>query len=152
MRLFKNLKKRWRSKMKTIVVSGLVIIEKGKLLVNKDNKDDFYKLPGGTIGEGEELEDACKRKVLEEINGEIEMIKPLYPKILYENPTTKEKMKVILINYLAKLLNKSEIRPKNQTLGIKWVFIKDILDNNKANVSPNTLELIKKMVEKRDIK
>ena len=33
--------------MKTIVASGPVIIQNGKLLVNKDDKDEFYKLPGG---------------------------------------------------------------------------------------------------------
>jgi len=45
---------------KTIIASGPVIIENGKLLVNKDNKDDFYKLPGGTVEEGiEEMEEAC---------------------------------------------------------------------------------------------
>ena len=42
---------------KTIIASGPVIIENGKLLVNKDN---FYKLPGGTVEEGiEEMEEAC---------------------------------------------------------------------------------------------
>ena len=37
---------------KFIIASGLVIIEDQKLMVNKDDKDDFYKLPGGTIEEG----------------------------------------------------------------------------------------------------
>ena len=36
-----------------IVASGPVIMEDNKLLVNKDDKDDFYKLPGGTIEEGD---------------------------------------------------------------------------------------------------
>jgi mutator protein MutT len=137
---------------KFLVASGPVIIENGRLLVDKDEKDDFWKLPGGTINEGEELEDACKRKVKEEINGEIEIIKPLYPKILYENPTTKEKMKIILINYLAKLLNPNEIKSSGNTQEIKWVEIKEILENNKANVSPNTLHLIKKMNEANETK
>jgi ADP-ribose pyrophosphatase YjhB (NUDIX family) len=61
---------------KVIVASGPVIIEDGKLLVNKDNKDDFYKLPGGTIEENsEDLEEACHREVKEEINGEVEIIR-----------------------------------------------------------------------------
>lgn len=46
--------------MKYIIASGPVIIENGRLLVNKDDKDDFYKLPGGTIEEDvESLEEAC---------------------------------------------------------------------------------------------
>ena len=55
------------SEGKFIIASGPVIIEKGKLLVNKDNKDDFYKLPGGTIETGiEDLEQACHRETKEE--------------------------------------------------------------------------------------
>jgi len=61
--------------MKTIVASGHIIIENGKLLVIKDNKDDFYKIPGGTIGEDISLEDACKREVKEEINANNKTIK-----------------------------------------------------------------------------
>jgi len=38
---------------KIIIASGSVILEGGKLLVNKDDKDDFYKLPGGTIEKGD---------------------------------------------------------------------------------------------------
>ena len=129
--------------MKYIIASGPVIIEKGKLLVIKDNKDDFYKLPGGTVREGESLEHACIRKAKEECNAEIEIIKPLSPNILYENPQTKEKMVIVLINYLAKLKNKSKIKPIHPIKEIKWISIENIKLGNK-NVSPNVKELIKK--------
>jgi len=33
------------------------------------------------------------------------------PNILYENPTTKEKMVIVLINYLARLKNPRDIKP-----------------------------------------
>jgi len=134
--------------MKTIIASGPVIIEDGKLLVDKDDKDDFYKLPGGTIKENSEtLEEACHRKVKEEINGEIEIIKPLHPKVLWENPQTKEKMTIILVSYQAKLLNKNEIKPIAPTQEIKWLDLKEI-DKWKNQVSPYTQFLI----EKGDIK
>lgn len=129
---------------KFIIASGPVIIEDGKLLVDKDNKDDFYKLPGGTIQEGmEDLEQACHRKVKEEINGEIEIIKPLHPKILWENPQTKEKMVIVLVSYLAKLKNKSEIRPIFPTQEIKWLDLKNV-EEWKSSVSPYTQFLIEK--------
>ena len=133
---------------KYIIASGPVIIEDGKLLVDKDNKDDFYKLPGGSIQEGsEDLETACHRKVKEEINGEIEMIKPMHPQVLWENPQTKEKMTIILVGYQAKLKNKDEIKPLPPTQEIKWLDLKDI-DSWKDKVSPYTQYLI----EKGDIK
>jgi len=57
--------------MKKIVASGPVIMEDGKLLVSKDSKDDFYKIPGGTVEEGETLKQCCIREVKEETNGDI---------------------------------------------------------------------------------
>ncbi|MBU0957684.1 MAG: NUDIX hydrolase [Nanoarchaeota archaeon] len=132
---------------KFIVASGPVIIEDGKLLVDKDDKDDFYKLPGGTVKEGETLEEGCHRKVKEEINGEVELIKPLSPNILWENPQTKEKMTIVLINYLAKLKNKDEIKPIAPTQEIKWLDIEEI-KQGKHFVSPNT----KALIEKEDLR
>ncbi len=130
---------------KYIVASGPVITEDGKLLVNKDNKDDFYKLPGGTIEEGiESLSEACKREVKEEINGEIEIIKPLNPMIIWKNPQTKEQMAIILIHYEAKLLNKNKIKAIEPIKEIKWLPISEI-DN--YNIAPN----IKFLIEKGDI-
>lgn len=129
--------------MKFIVVSGPVIIEDGKLLVVKDIKDSFYKLPGGTVKNGETLEEACKKRVNEEINGEVELIGCLLPNILYENPKTKEKMTIVLINYLAKLKNKDKIKIIPPTQEIKWISLEKIRQG-KENASPNIQELIKK--------
>jgi len=133
---------------KLIIASGPVIIEDGKLLVNKDSKDDFYKIPGGTVKEGaEDLEEACHRKVKEEINGEIEIIKPLSSKILWKNPTTKEKMAIVLISYLAKLKNKEDIKPISPTEEIEWLDLERISEW-KDRVSP----YLQFLIEKGDIK
>lgn len=132
---------------KTIIASGPVIIENGKLMVNKDDKDDFYKLPGGTVEEGiEDLEKACHREVKEENNAEIEIIKPLHPMILWKNPQTKESMVILLIHYLAKLKNKDEIKPIFPIKEIAWLDI-DEIKAGKFNIAPN----IKFLIEKGDI-
>jgi len=128
--------------MKIIVASGPVIIEEGKLLVNKDNKDDFYKLPGGTVEQGEDLVGACHRKTKEEVNGNIKIIKPLNPMIIYKNPQTDEEMRIILIHYLAKLKNKSELKPIQPIKEVKWLDIQEIKDG-KHKVGPNIKFLIK---------
>jgi ADP-ribose pyrophosphatase YjhB (NUDIX family) len=128
--------------MKYIIASGPVIIENGKLMVNKDNKDEFYKLPGGTIEEDiESLEEACHREVKEENNAKIEIIKPLHPMILWKNPQTGEKMCVVLIHYLAKLKNKNELKPIYPIQEIQWLKIEDI-KARKYKVAPNILFLI----------
>jgi len=128
---------------KFIVASGPVIVEDEKLLVSKDNKDDFYKLIGGTVREGESLEDACVRKAKEACGAEIEIVKPLSPNILYENPQTGEKMTIVLINYLAKLKNKNEIKPIPPEQDLKWVGIEEI-KKGEGNVSPNVKALVEK--------
>jgi ADP-ribose pyrophosphatase YjhB (NUDIX family) len=130
--------------MKYIIASGPVIVEKGKLLVTKDNKDDFYKLPGGTIEEGvEDLEEACHREAKEECNAEIEIIKSLSPMILWKNPQTEEKMCILLIHYFAKLKNKENIKPIAPIKEIKWLDVKEI-KKGKYNVAPNIKFLIDK--------
>ncbi len=132
---------------KFIVASGPVIIEEGKLLVNKDNKDDFYKLPGGTVEQGDELYEACIREVKEEVNADIEIIRPLNPMIIYKNPQTQEAMVIVLIHYEATLKNKDEVKPIDPIKEIKWLDIEEI-KQGKHNVAPN----IKFLIEKGDIK
>lgn len=133
--------------VKFIVASGPVIIEDGKLLVNKDNKDDFYKLPGGTVEFGDDLIFACYRETKEEINGELEILKSLNPMIIYKNPQTNEAMTIVLIHYLAKLKNKDSIKPIFPIKEIRWLNIKEI-KQGKYHVAPNIYFLI----EKGDIK
>lgn len=133
--------------VKFIVASGPVIIEEGKLLVNKDDKDDFYKLPGGTVEQGDNLLEACHRETKEEINGEVEIIKPLNPMIIYKNPQTEEEMTIVLIHYLAELKNKEEIKPIEPIKEVKWLDIEEI-KSGKHSVAPN----IKFLIEKGDIK
>ncbi len=129
--------------MKTIIASGPVILKEGKILVAKDDKDPFYKLPGGRVKEGESLEEACTKRTKEETNADIKILKSLMPNILYENPKTKEKMIIVLINYLTELKNPEEIKPISPTTDIKWLSIENI-KQGKGNPSPNVQELIKK--------
>ena len=63
--------------MKEIVAHGPVVIIEGKLLVTKDDKDDFYKIPGGRGKEGETGEETCIRRVGEETGMEVEIVKEL---------------------------------------------------------------------------
>ena len=132
---------------KFIIASGPVIIEKGKLLVNRDDKDDFYKIPGGTVEQGDSLQEACIREAKEENNADIEIIKPLNPMIIYKNPQTKEKMTIVLIHFLAKIKNRGQIKPIPPIREVKWLDIQEI-KQGMHNVAPN----IKFLIEKGDIK
>ncbi|MFA6022868.1 MAG: NUDIX hydrolase [Candidatus Pacearchaeota archaeon] len=130
-----------------IIASGPVIIENHKVLVIKDSKDNFYKLPGGTLHNGEDLEQTCYRETKEEINGDIEIIKPLSPLVVYKNQQTGEVMTIVLIHYLAKLKNKDKIKPLNPVKEIKWLSVSDI-NSGKYKVGKN----IEFLISKGDIK
>ncbi|MCX6746994.1 MAG: NUDIX hydrolase [Candidatus Pacearchaeota archaeon] len=130
-----------------IIASGPIIINEGKLLVDKDDKDDFYKLPGGRLKENESLDETCIREAWEEVNADIIIIKKLSTLILNRNPTTHKKMRIELHHYLADLNNLNEIKPVHPIKEIKWLDIKEI-KRGKYNVAPN----IKFLVEKGEIK
>ena len=130
--------------VKYIIASGPVIVENGKLLVNKDDKDDFYKLPGGQVESYDKtLEDACHRETREENNGLIKILKPLSPMILWKNPQSGEEMCILLIHYKAKLLNKKDLKPVAPIREVLWLSISDIKEG-KYNVAPNITYLIEK--------
>ena len=133
--------------MKSIVASGPVIIKDGKLLVSKDFKDDFYKIPGGTVEEGDSLEATCIREVKEETNADIEIIKPLSTMVINKNPQTDEEMKISLHHYIAELKNPDDLEKGEGVEEIKWIDIED-MKKNKYPVAPNIMYLI----EKGDIK
>ena len=128
--------------MDFVIASGPVIIEDEKLLVIKDKKDDFYKIPGGRVEFGESLEETCVREVKEELNAEIEIIKPLNPMVIYKNPQTNEEMTIVLIHYLARLKTENLKVGKN-IKEFKWLNIQEIKDK-KHEVAPNVNFLINK--------
>lgn len=127
------------------IVSGPVIIEDGKILLIKD-EDDFYKVPGGEVEVGENLEEACKREVKEEINGDIIILKKLSTLILDKHQKMGEPLIIELYHFLSKLKNR-DIKPQGEVKEIKWIPIKDI-KLKKYDVAPN----IEFLIEKGDIK
>ncbi len=124
----------------TIIASGPVIIEDGKVLLNKEQKDDGritpWLFPGGEVESFDiSLEDACKREVMEEMGIEIEIIQPLKPMLVFR-PDQPEKL-VILIHYLAKRIG--EIKPGSNIVEWEWFDI----NNLPENCAPNVIEVIK---------
>lgn len=128
--------------MGKVLVSGPVIIQDGKLLLIKDD-DNIYKIPGGKVESGESLEDACKREVKEEINGDVILLKKLST-LSIDKPD--KSLSIELHHFLAKLKNK-DIKPGFEVEEIKWLDIDDI-KRGKYNVAPN----IKFLIERGEIR
>lgn len=119
-----------------IIASGPVIIENGKVLLNKEKKNGnktSWFFPGGKVKDlNEDLETACRREVKEELGIDIEIIKPLET-LTYE---TDEKV-VVLAHYLAKRIG--EIKPGKEIADWGWHDINklpaDCADNVKEIIS-----------------
>ena len=124
--------------LEPVVVSGPVIVQDGKILLIKDD-DNLYKIPGGKVEPGESLEDACKREVKEEVNGEIILLKKL--STLTVNQPERSRT-IELHHFLAKLKN-NDLKPGFEVKEIKWVNIKDI-GKGKSEFAPNIKYLLER--------
>jgi len=128
--------------MKKIIASGPIIIEKEKLLVTLDKKDEFYKIPGGTLKKNETLEECAKRELKEETGFECEIIKKLPTMKSNKKLEEKEEINLELNHYLAKLKNKPQKYNSfyHNEHKVFWLPLKEI-KQKKYNLAPNIVFL-----------
>jgi ADP-ribose pyrophosphatase YjhB (NUDIX family) len=123
--------------MKFIVASGPVIIEKGKVLLDKHGKDKFWKFPGGKVVKGKGLEKAAIDNVKKELGIDVDIIRSLKPMILWKNNET-----IILIHYLAKRSGK--IKPAPHVREWIWADINKLPKDVGPNIRPVLIEVKKR--------
>ena len=118
------------------IASGPVIIEDGKLLVTNDGKDDFYKIPGGKVREGESLEETCLREFEEETGFKCRIIKKLSIMKLDKKPGTDEKIKIELHHYRCELIKPMKNYDSFEYGGheVRWIELNKL---EKYPVAPN---------------
>jgi len=109
-----------------IVVAGPVIInEDGKVLLDRDEKDSFWKFCGGKQKDKEPFTKTAKRRAKEELGIEIK-IRSDRPFIL---PIKKEANEgtdeIILLHYIADIVG-GEIKPVEGIVDWKWFSIEEL--------------------------
>lgn len=115
----------------SLVAAGPVIVEDGKVLLNKHGDDEFWKFPGGRVENFDEsLEAAAKREVKEEMGLEVELIRPLKPMMV----KLDDGRVVILIHYEAKRLN--EVSPDKDIKEWGWHPVADLPEGLAPNIKP----------------
>ncbi len=125
--------------METIIASGPVIIENGKVLLDKEQKDygiTPWFFPGGRLNSpNENIENACRREVKEELGIDIKIIKQLktLEKIMPDNK------KSILHHFLAERIG--EITMGDDVIEYGWFDI----NNLPPDCSFNVYEIIRSL-------
>lgn len=130
---------------KILIASGPVIIEDGKVLLDKHGDDNFWKFLGGKVESFNftdnlnSLEEVCRQRVKEEMGFNIEIIKPLKPMLL-PKPGDPDAW-VVLIHYLAKRLG--DIKPGPEIREWKWFDVNSLPSDCAPNIKPVIEEYLK---------
>jgi ADP-ribose pyrophosphatase YjhB (NUDIX family) len=128
---------------KIIMASGPVIVENGKVLLNKHGDTTFYKFCGGKVEDFEHgLIDHARREVKEEMGVEIKILNntPFFMHTIKQTPDGD--MDVILVHFLARRIG--EIKPGEDMREWKWIPIAELdqLDK-KSELAPNIIPTLK---------
>lgn len=125
--------------VKIIIASGPVIVEDGKVLLDKSGNDDFWKFCGGKVDDSDvSLAGTAKRRVKEELGIDMEIIDEV-PFLLYVRKPGDESVEVLLVHYLAKRIG--EIVPGVEVKEWAWIPLSEL--SQKTDLAPNVLPVLK---------
>ena len=131
---------------------AVLIDENDKIALLNVSKLGIYKLPGGGIDEGEEIEESLKRECYEETGCEIKDIKEIG--VVVENRNSLKQINYCFICNV-KSKGKPEFTQKELDLGFKveWVSINEAVDkirsgNKKISGASNSILRESFIVEK----
>ncbi len=122
--------------MDYVIASGPVIIENGKVLLDKNATDQFWRFPGGKVepsdlfDQNHSLETTAQRKAKEELGIDIEILRPLKPMMLKKDDSTI----VVLIHWLSK--RKGDVVPGGDTIEWAWHDIHNLPVDCAPNIRP----------------
>ena len=126
--------------IKIIIASGPVIVENGKVLLNKHGEDVFWKFCGGKVEDyNTNLSDNARREVKEEMGIDIEVL-DAKPYIMH---VAKGDTDIILVHFLSKRIG--EIVPGADIREWNWFDIGDLPEDVAPNIKP-VLEYFKNLL------
>ena len=128
----------------TIIAAGPVIIEDGKVLLNREKKDygiSPWFFPGGGAETFDiSLEEVCKREVKEEMGIDIEILRPLRTLMVKRKD---DESYAILVHYLAKRMG--EIAPGPDIVEWAWHHMHKLPPDCAQNVKEIISDYIKEL-------
>ncbi|MFA5022042.1 MAG: NUDIX domain-containing protein [Patescibacteria group bacterium] len=120
-----------------VIVCGPVIIKDNKVLLNKHGESNLWKFPGGDITQAsDDLETWAQKKVKEEMDLAVEIIKALKPMVIWKNDEV-----ILLFHYLAELKSET-IKPAAYIREYGWHDINNLPSDCSPNIKPIIEEVI----------
>ncbi len=120
--------------VKLTIASGPVIIENGKVLLDKHGADNFWKFPGGSLAENLSLAENAQREAKSELGIAVELQgKPLV--LAFEARQEGKREYFILVHYRAKRLSK-KIKPGKYVRAWAWHNIAHLPSDCAPNIAP----------------
>jgi len=125
---------------KIILVSGPVIVENNKVLLNQHGEDNFWKFCGGRVETQDFaslLLENCQREAAEEMGIELEILDENPFLIYIQKEIAEGKIDIILAHFLAN--RKGEIKPGSEIR--EWCWFD--LDKLPKDIAPNVQEALR---------
>lgn len=111
------------------VISGCIIIKENKILMVKESNPICYgkwNFPAGKVDEGEKIQEAAYREVLEETGCTVKL-KGVLPIVSVEAPGGETH---VLIKFVADIVDENIKFDKAEILDVKWFEIEEIKKMN----------------------
>lgn len=125
------------------IASGPIIIHQGKLLLIKDKKDPFWKIPGGSLEDTETLTTTPIREAFEETGLEITISgAPIIVAFHSEREGIIHYYQ--LYHYIAHIIGSSHLKLGNDIEKAEFFSIQDI-ESMQDELAPNIPIIIKKL-------
>ena len=125
--------------LKTIIASGPVIVENGKVLLNQHGDTEFWKFCGGKMEDFDQgLFQCAQRESKEEMGIEIEKLRDEPFLIHTSKETSGGKIDIILVHFLAKRIG--EIVPGEDIRKWDWIPLENL---NQEPLGSNILPALK---------
>ncbi len=118
-----------------IIASGPVIVEDGKVLVNKHGDTSFWKFCGGRVEDFDQtLWEAAQREAKEEVGVDLELLDPTPFMMHTTKQTDQGQIDVILVHFLARRVG--ETKPGPDIREIAWLDMDALPDDIGPSILP----------------
>lgn len=125
------------------VIAGCIIKKDNKILMIKENKNQFHgkwNYPAGKVEEFEKITEAAKRETLEETGCKVKLTG-----VLPIASVDLEAETHVIIHFLAEMVEENDLFDKEEIMETKWIDIEDIKKMKKEEL--RGYELNSKVIE-----